>query len=199
MSKVLNEISKHLKNKDFEKLLHLLEEIEMKSHMIEDERPVQPLYLEQMICYVLTNRLTEARFFYKRLPKQQKKNKHLSAMWKILQLLWNKENGGNLQVIPSVKKHHWPEQSRIYIDSMIESFRNRIVALIGRAYSSVSMSTVALLLGFSEEDTTDIVIQYGWKVDQKTVYPKTLLEKQKTVDVDQLQQLTEYVVALEKN
>lgn len=61
------------------------------------------------------------------------------------------------------------------------------------------MEKVSHLVGASKEEAAKNCAEYGWKIEGELVYPKPLpLSKVQSVGIDQLNQLTDYVIYLER-
>jgi hypothetical protein len=159
----------------------------------------QPLYGVQLLAYLIQNELHYARFLWKRIPKKVKESDpELAAIWAIAQNMWNKKYAEFYQ---SLQGYNWAPGTVQLIQALAERFRERTFQLVSAAYSNITISDLSALLGVSEEDALGFARKANWEIDTTTrsVNPRPLPRpKIQGTGLEQLQQLTEYVVYLEQ-
>jgi COP9 signalosome complex subunit 8 len=83
-----------------------------------------------------------------------------------------------------------------------ERIRERAIILIGEAYSSLDISTLAKMTGLSPEESREVAIQKGWHVVGTIIKPHKIYKQQTSSTVEamteeQLYKLTQFVSFLE--
>jgi hypothetical protein len=84
------------------------------------------------------------------------------AAWGLGRLLWRKERG---PFFAAASNHAWPPQCELLVARLVERERADVLALLSRAYSVVSVSAVAGMLGLNREETLRVCLHAGWTVD----------------------------------
>ncbi|KAJ8875324.1 hypothetical protein PR048_023219 [Dryococelus australis] len=83
----------------------------------------------------------------------------------------------------------------------MQSVQRRAVNLVSHAYSSIGVDNLAAFLGLSVEETTRVVTEKGWQIDNatRTVMPTRPPAQADEVlsNEDQLYKLTDFVSFLE--
>eukprot|EP01087_Luapelamoeba_hula_P005464 TRINITY_DN15531_c0_g1_i1.p1 TRINITY_DN15531_c0_g1~~TRINITY_DN15531_c0_g1_i1.p1 ORF type:complete len:209 (+),score=31.89 TRINITY_DN15531_c0_g1_i1:36-662(+) len=164
-------------------------------------KATQPYYSVQLLAYYITNDLNAARFLWRRIHKKVRDaDPELVAVWGIGQQLYKKANYGDIYA--SFHAYNWSAPVVPLIQALSESFRQRTFNLIASAYSSISVTDARALLGLgSEADVVALSGRAGWthEAATNTLVPAAASNsKVQKTGLDQLQQLTEYVVWLEQ-
>mmetsp|Transcript_23671 Transcript_23671/g.51675 ORF Transcript_23671/g.51675 Transcript_23671/m.51675 type:complete len:203 (-) Transcript_23671:230-838(-) len=155
-------------------------------------------YNLHMIGYLINNDLESARFLWKRIPQIQKEGSpELEALWRLTQAMWTRNYPLTHASLHSGK---WSSECTGAVAYLAESIRERSIALLSKAYTTISLTDCAVVIGASEDITLKYMEQAGWQIDPAT---KMLTVRQREEEEEnqtgykQLQQLTEYVVHLE--
>ncbi|KAL6078112.1 COP9 signalosome complex subunit 8 [Balamuthia mandrillaris] len=158
-----------------------------------------PFYSVHLLVYMIENELSHARFLWKRIPAPLKESDpELSAIWAIGREMWAKNPTNFYKALTAF---NWSPGVAALITALAESYRRRMFDLVAKAYSTITVSDCATLLGLAENDTTKLAAENGWEVDSSSgmLCPKIPLQpKQQSTGLPQLQQLTDYVVFLEQ-
>jgi len=159
---------------------------------------VHNLYACQLITYLILDDLNNARFLWKRMsPGVKKSVPELTAIWAIGQNLWNRKYS---DLYNSIQNFTWSPNIAPLIILLADAVRTRTFNLISKAYSSISIDDCSVFLGITPKDTITLATNNGWKYDAstKTLTPKSFeAPKQQKTGLEQLTQLTEYVMYLE--
>eukprot|EP01099_Mayorella_cantabrigiensis_P006953 TRINITY_DN5975_c0_g1_i1.p1 TRINITY_DN5975_c0_g1~~TRINITY_DN5975_c0_g1_i1.p1 ORF type:complete len:217 (-),score=58.05 TRINITY_DN5975_c0_g1_i1:21-635(-) len=189
-------IHQETEQKNYSRVIALCSEFELEvSECGLEIGPIDPFYGIHLLCLLIQNDLNNARFLWKRIPTDLKGGE-LFLIWKLGKHLWNR----NYKEFYSSTKSA-PSQYQGLVKALIDSVRARTFTLLSRAYSSISIADCSAFLGLSPEETVAFTLSQGWNQEQQTLFlvPKRQPEDvtQKT-GIAQLQQLTEYMVALEQ-
>lgn len=146
---------------DYASLAEKLENQELES----PEGHASPqVYGQLLAIYLLFNDLTSAKFLWKRIPTKIKAaNQELSTIWSVGKLMWKRNYSEIYSVIRSAPS--WPNHLKNIMNMIAESIRERSISLINKAYSVISITEAASLLGLSKEDTIQMGNKYGWTCD----------------------------------
>ena len=191
-------IHNEIERKNYSKVITFCSELELEVAEFNSPNELgsrDPFYGVHLLCLLILNDLNNARFLWKRIPHDIK-DSELMSIWKLGKHLWNR----NYEDFYSATKSA-PKQYQALIQALIDSVRVRTFTLLSRAYSSISISECSLFLGLSAEETVAFALSQGWSTEPHSLFliPKQQSERveQKT-NINQLQQLTEYMVSLEQ-
>jgi len=155
-------------------------------------------YNLHILGFLINNDLDNARFLWKRIPKHiSDANPELQAFWRLTQAMWTRDSPTMYTCLHS---NQWSVACSGAVAFLTETIRKRTMALLSKAYTTVSVADSANFLGLTEELTLKFVELAGWQLDvaSKMLTVKNAEEEQQaTTGYKQLQQLTEYVVHLE--
>ena len=145
-----------------------------------------------------------AKLLWKRITSEEKSSEPLLGLiWSVGQKLWFKDHN---DVFSLLKKTEWPELVRPYMKCLEESYRQKSILLISKAYLSIGTDKFADLLGYTEqpeeaEKMLNSLQDQGWVLDavNKLIIPKqsVLPAAPWLKNEDQLQSLTQFVSFLE--
>eukprot|EP00887_Chlorella_sp_A99_P002720 scaffold6.g2720.t1 len=160
------------------------------------ETPAWPRALH-MLAHIFAFRLEDARFLYKRMTEELRTgDPEVAAAWALLQRLWVKD----YELLWPAVHREWSPQVQPVAHALASRLRQRMLDLVGRAYSDLSPAKLAVLLGLSEQEAVQAALDQGWEVDAPS---GLVLVKQRpapqaeAATQHQLQRLAEYVVHLE--
>ena len=175
--------------------------------------------------------MCSAKFLWKRIPEQAKNEcASLSQIWNVGKAMWNSNlpevfrlidtyawSEHEADIMKAVKGIHisytvllWWVLTLTYYQTMplsiiliSETVRERSFELIGRAYTSISVSEFSKYIGMPEEDAVSLALKEpGWTVNdrEKLICPVRRQPTEcKTVQAEQqLTTLTDFVSFLEK-
>jgi len=183
----------------FGPVVFLCEEYEYTCAEFPPSKNTTPYYGIHLLSYLILNDLNAARFLWKRIPKKVKEtDAELVAIWSIAKHIWKKSYS---EIYTAFNAFNWGPVNVTLIQALSESFRSRTFDLLSNAYSSISLADVALHLGISDQDAINLSARHGWKFDAASRMLAPIPNKPAKVQetgLDQLQQLTEYVIWLEQ-
>ncbi|KFM73086.1 hypothetical protein X975_17624, partial [Stegodyphus mimosarum] len=133
------------------------------------------LYGQLLAIYLLQNDLPNAKYLWKRIPRNIKEeNPELGKIWVVGQKLWQCHSSVYLAL-----EEDWPDHIKPILSAIVDITRSRALRLIAKAYSSISVEKVASFLGMSAEDCVEGLSSLGWEVDAacKIVKPKSMESK----------------------
>jgi len=158
---------------------------------------IKPFYTVQLLAYLISDDLDSGRFLWKRIPTEIKKSDiELQSVWGIGQRLWVQDYAG---AYAAFKSFNWTPLHATLVEILEESFRERSFAVTAKAYSVVSVKSLALLLGQSVDDVSKYAVSKGWEVvaDGFLKTKPVSQPKFETATLANMQSLTDYVVYLE--
>lgn len=108
---------------------------------------------------------TSAKFLWKRIPPEIKDaDQELSLIWLVGKLLWKKNYS---EIYPAINScSSWPNHLKNIMNLISESTRQRVIALISRAYSSIRLAEASNLLGLSSNETKELALKHDWTYDE---------------------------------
>jgi len=186
-----------IESANWEELIRVCEQYEFESANEAPSAATLPFYGVQLFAYLLINDLNSARFLWKRIPTDVKAAvPEFASIWRIGQSMWKREYNNiyaSLQV-------NWPPVYQALARNLVDQFRQRTFVLLSRAYTTISVNDCAIILGLPPADAVKLTTQRGWQYEQATnvLRPIPVVEaKVQKTSLDQLQDLTKYVVFLE--
>jgi COP9 signalosome complex subunit 8 len=205
---------------DYASLAKILEGQELESPA--DQTSPQ-VYGQLLAIYLLFTDLTSAKFLWKRIPDNVKAaNNELSVIWSVGKLMWKKNYSEIYRTIDSIPV--WPNHLKNIMKLISESTRQRVIELISKAYSSISLNDASQLLGLTNAETLKLAEQLSWRHESDTGFltlnqqqcdiPGTSIDQQQSdrqqkqkskagpvsgLDngTELLEKLTEYIIFLE--
>jgi COP9 signalosome complex subunit 8 len=138
----------------------------------------------------------DARFVYKRTPKDIiKSNSDIQAAFILLQRLWVRDYEG----IWGALAYSWPAPVQGLVAALRTELQERMLVLVQKAYSNISISNLSRLLGISEQETASVVAQRDWEVQENGLVipaPPAVASTFEPSEAD-LQKIAQYVVFLQ--
>lgn len=188
-------IQEHLAKREFAALAHKLEDHELDCAAALP----QPLSFKHapllMACYVAENDLNNARFLWKRSESSLHKNGEFAALWEIVKALWKHDFSG---AIKATNSFAWSTYTGIAVEHAAATLRADLVALIGNAFSEISVADLQAFLLISAGEVQQLAAEQDWKVEGDMVQAKpTVDSKNRKTSLQQLRQLTDYIVSLD--
>ncbi|POM75485.1 COP9 signalosome complex subunit [Phytophthora palmivora] len=188
-----------------QQLKSVSEELELvAAATVSSESALSPdFYASYLLVVLLAKHLNDARFLWKRIPAGTKQaSEELCNVWEVGKALWQR----NLAAAYAAMDYDWSPSLQGLIEALKTSTREGTAELLSIAYSTISVSDVALALGFSRhEDALQYCSSLGWDVStvNQLILPKPLGNARRgpstVVDLDQLDTLSKTVLHLEQN
>eukprot|EP01126_Amoeba_proteus_P043599 TRINITY_DN4793_c0_g2_i3.p1 TRINITY_DN4793_c0_g2~~TRINITY_DN4793_c0_g2_i3.p1 ORF type:complete len:223 (+),score=31.61 TRINITY_DN4793_c0_g2_i3:145-813(+) len=176
---------------EFSKLLSCCEEEELLAAHVNSVHA----YSVHLLAYLIENDLENARFLWKRIPSEIKKNDpQLLAVWEIFKQMWYRDYAA---LYVSLNAYTWDELHEVLITKLTEEFKRRTLELISRAFDEISITSLSLYLGVSSEEAVAIAQSVGWTEKNGFFVPVRANTKVSVGDAGNLQSLAEFVVYLE--
>uniref|UniRef100_A0A224XZB0 COP9 signalosome complex subunit 8 n=1 Tax=Panstrongylus lignarius TaxID=156445 RepID=A0A224XZB0_9HEMI len=180
-------------------LLENLDQIAADLEMQELQAPIgvatPQLYSKLLAIYLYQHDLCNAKFLWKRIPASLKsENAELRNIWAVGKTMWQRDMKAFYTL---VSKTDWTENVASIMAALKDSVRERCLNLVSNAYSSVTVDSVAQLLGVV--DVASLAKEHGWSVEGNLVSPvrKTIPHIYITSTEEQLHRLTSFVSILE--
>mmetsp|Transcript_4659 Transcript_4659/g.5378 ORF Transcript_4659/g.5378 Transcript_4659/m.5378 type:complete len:241 (+) Transcript_4659:149-871(+) len=119
------------------------------------------------ISLFFKGQLPEAKFLWKRIPDsfgpKKDPNSNVSRCWKLGKHLWNRELS---LFYETGLAGPWVDLVQKGINALINHVRSQNHTLLVKAYSTVSLETFALQVGFSREAAEEFAVKKGWTVEK---------------------------------
>uniref|UniRef100_A0A061S9L0 CSN8/PSMD8/EIF3K domain-containing protein n=1 Tax=Tetraselmis sp. GSL018 TaxID=582737 RepID=A0A061S9L0_9CHLO len=151
-----------------------------------------------ILCLILSDRLADARFLYKRLPQPCAALDEVQAAWTVLRLLWQQKHS---EVWAVLQRAPWSPRAAAAAAALTEKLRGEVAALLGKAYTTLGLAKAAGVLGLSEAEAAAAAQRLGWELDPGAGLlrlPRARLAAEAHGAGSRLQQLVDYVVHLEQ-
>eukprot|EP01125_Pyxidicula_operculata_P012583 TRINITY_DN4137_c0_g1_i1.p1 TRINITY_DN4137_c0_g1~~TRINITY_DN4137_c0_g1_i1.p1 ORF type:complete len:198 (-),score=37.78 TRINITY_DN4137_c0_g1_i1:36-629(-) len=194
MSKTELKIQSYIAEKRYEDLLSLVEDHELE--VSNDVSTALPHYTVGILANLILGDVDNARFMWKRVPIATKKtDPEIEAAWLIGHSIWKNDFTA---VYQAFKAFQWKGVNATLVEILEETYRNRVIANLSRAYSTISVSSLSVYLGLNEEATAAFIAQNGWELKDGLVKPKPVPHASTALKTtENMQALTDYVVFLE--
>lgn len=193
----LERVNVLLQSGQYEQVGHFLDEAELQS--LEVNVLQSWPHALHMLGHIYAGDLTDARFLYKRLPQAVKDSQpELQAVFKLLQLLWNKQY---IAVWQALHGYQWSQPVLPVIDALALKLRQQMLDLVEMSYSTVAVAKFASLCGMSEQEAASYCLQKGWQQDATGVFT-VVHQKPSAAPQDglvSLEQLSTYMLHLESS
>lgn len=152
---------------------------------------------QQLILYLIENRLEDARFLWRRLATVRDTMPQLQAAWNVGKCLWKRRDIP--EALRLLKQSPWEEQTVHLAEHAVQCIRQRELNVIGRVYSVVPLASVAESLMLTDQEALELCRQNDWTFDATSamIHPTPLVDPGGKIDgLKQLEQLTSIVTHL---
>lgn len=106
-------------------------------------------------------------FYGKEYHKQQKNTTpELATIWAVGQKMWVRDFPGVYETL----KKDWSEGIKPIMNAVLEATRERALALVGQAYSSINADEFASFMGMSTNEAVQAATSRGWGADPQTKF-----------------------------
>lgn len=182
-------------------LLHEREEMEIELCDKLDDPQKLAEYItsctQQLLLYLVVNRLEDARFLWRRTQNIRDKAPQLQAAWEVGKCLWKRANIP--EALRLLGQPSWEPDVVPYAAHALQKVRDREIEVVGRVYLKIPLAEVASQLLLSEQEALEVCHRHDWTVeaDRAMVHPKRLPETEAQLDgFKQLQHLTSIITQL---
>ncbi|CAG8687816.1 21335_t:CDS:2 [Cetraspora pellucida] len=194
-------IKGHIANRDYTGLVNFCEELEPQLALTQNNTiSLEDFYNTFLLGYLLEQDLPSARFLWKRLGDNVKGNsKELRSIWDVGVALWQRDYDNTYKLIDS---NTWSPVIAPLMEQLCENLRERMLALLSEAYSSITIDDVGRYLGLPREKVLSVTDERGWTVDLSTnmLQPKKIVQEAlQSTSLANFSQLTDLVIHLEKS
>eukprot|EP00455_Lapot_gusevi_P022587 TRINITY_DN2352_c0_g1_i1.p1 TRINITY_DN2352_c0_g1~~TRINITY_DN2352_c0_g1_i1.p1 ORF type:complete len:218 (+),score=78.41 TRINITY_DN2352_c0_g1_i1:64-654(+) len=187
-----------LANKSFDVLAQMCQQEELKLNPISGDGIRNACRL--LASYLALHQMENARFLWKRIPDAVKKSNN--QIHGLGQLLFFQSKKQYAEFFGILNEHNWNPEMAAIVPALRESTAARNQLLIAKSFSAVDLSTVSTLLGLAPEAALAHVQGLGWNfVAAKSVVIPTrpAPSREQQIQLNQIDQLTDYIVHLERN
>ncbi|XP_013112618.1 COP9 signalosome complex subunit 8 [Stomoxys calcitrans] len=106
--------------------------LDLEREELEESFPDVKLYIKLFACYLVQNKLYDAKFLWKRVPLSFKtENEDLNELYLLLKALIS----NNIQDFLKHIKRDWPEEIKSIMDDLLRSAQGNVVSTIENAYT----------------------------------------------------------------
>lgn len=156
------------------------------------------MYAQLLAIYLLKNELCQAKYLWKRIPPTVKNNcSDLHQIWAVAQKMWQRDWPGTHTAL----NFEWNRGVADIMNSLKERIRERAIALVEDAYSSLDITTFSNMTGLSVTEARQVLQEKGWNLTGTTVRPVKVEKEEpsvpETITEEQLNKLTQFVSFLE--
>lgn len=180
-----------LPSTDAKTLLSHLETLELNYAC---ENKPHPYPAAHLLCLLLTNDLSEARFLWRRLPPTCKEDASTRTTWSLARALWT----DSLDQFYSAANFAWPPHLSPLVQQLVEQTRNKSIKAIPIGYETISIQLVGKMVGLCAPQVEHLARQVGWQVEEDyiRVMPQDNDRRAEGAAVE-LQTLTEQLIRLQ--
>ncbi|KAJ1450475.1 COP9 signalosome [Pelagophyceae sp. CCMP2097] len=152
-----------------------------------------------LLLYLILGRLEDARHLWRRTPDDARAAApQLAAAWGVGRRLWRRDDvPGALALLAQTA---WEEPLVDLAGALATSVRGRELDVMSKAFSNISLKTVAATLHLADEQAHGLCMQRGWGFDAatSTFAPKPPVQEMPRFDgFAQLEHLTDIVTSLQ--
>lgn len=181
-----------------EKADDMVIELEKAELELADGFATSQIYTQLLALYLLKNELCQAKYLWKRIPTTVKNNNpDLHQIWKVAQCMWQRDWPGTHAAL----NFEWNRDVAEIMNALKERIRERAIALVENAYSSLDITTFSNMTGLSVTDARQVLQEKGWNLTGTTVRPVKVEKEEssihETITEEQLNKLTQFVSFLE--
>ena len=144
------------KEDDLKGLLFVTEQIELQAPISKiDTNVLVVAYLYELLLNMILNELCQAKYLWKRFPKELKADTSANAIWKIGQSMWKSEYSLAFELIDNALSSDMNDLFKPFLSKLKTEYRRRCIDLVCLSYSSI---TIKELLGYisNKKDKTII-------------------------------------------
>eukprot|EP00793_Prasinoderma_coloniale_P005457 PRCOL_00004865-RA len=156
-----------------------------------------PLRAAHVLAYLLAGDVSNARFVLRRAPQAARESDaDLRAAWELGVAM---EGGDTVCAQRILASHGWSASMKPLAEAVAEALRERTLALIGQAYTTIALGKCVEALGLPEADCAERCTAAGWRVDgaSGSVHvERRAAPSDHAVGIESLKSLSEYVVSL---
>ena len=155
------------------------------------------IFARQILAQLLLGNIKAAQLAWKRVPAEGRAVSWLAAVWELGKRLKLRDRAG---FYARIRDEKWPENIAPLVTALRATISRKMFALVGRSYSSISLESVAELIGTNTGDAEAAVKKAGWEVRDGVVYP--VQDKADTGAQDarlaEMDALSQYAIQLER-
>ncbi|CAL1685829.1 unnamed protein product [Lasius platythorax] len=141
-------------------------------------------YMRLLAIYLYQNDLSNAKFLWQRIPSDMKAaHEELRRIWTVGQRMWQR----NWPAVHVALNVEWSEDVKNIMTALKDNVRERVMRLISKAYSSLTLTTMATMSGMSLDEARQAAIDRGWSVDGISLH-STVVQPCKQIDEEQYSQ-----------
>ena len=157
------------------------------------------LYKAQLAAYLLTERLDDARFLWKRLPAMLRdSDPELGALWAIGRVMWLKDAAA---AQAAMRAHAWSPLIAPLVAQLQREQVTRMFGQVAKAYTHVSAESLAQSLGVPVQTVHEMATAASWTTDAESgaYVPVANESAAKAPFMQKLERFTEYIAHVEKD
>jgi hypothetical protein len=160
-------------------------------------------YCAELLRLLQSNDVINARFLWNRIADSVKVDPQLRAVWGIGAASLSETRGDPAELTKALSAFAWQPPVAALVDAVRHARVDRVMTLVGRAYSTISLEQLAALSGLDGGAAAAArCASEGWRIEGGTVHPAERAAASRGSDsraaaLRQLQQLSAYVTHLE--
>ncbi|KAI8143554.1 COP9 signalosome [Fennellomyces sp. T-0311] len=157
------------------------------------------IYTALLLGYVLVDDLNSARYLRKRILSTNTRTDQIDAAWHICTALLERQFPVFYQALGAFP---WSDLVAPLVVDIRAAIRQRLLALVRKAYTTIHKTDAAQYFGMSENEVVSGLMNEGWEFDGETGIlsaPEPVPVKQTRTDLDQFSRLANVVLQLENH
>ncbi|XP_014249791.1 COP9 signalosome complex subunit 8 [Cimex lectularius] len=180
-----------------ENIDQLAEELEKQELQAQGGVSTPQLYGQLLAIYLYQFDLCNAKFLWKRIPQNIKsQNTELGHIWNVGKAMWQRELPA---VYTALSSTSWTDNVKPIMVGLKDKVREKCIGLVCKAYSSLNLEMLSLLLGMTTQEAIELAKKNGWNIEDNIIFPvqQTSIPVNITSTEQQLHKLTNFVSFLE--
>eukprot|EP00727_Mastigamoeba_balamuthi_P005730 m51a1_g1777 putative cop9 signalosome complex subunit 8 (207) ;mRNA; f:336609-337547 len=151
-----------LQRRDWPALVSRLEQLEL-----EAASSVAPYahYAALILSYLIVNDLDSARFTWRRAPQASRSLPDAQGAWAVATRVWENKYADVYEALAPLCSSSTPAVSALAA-ALLEAHRERMLALVARGFSSVTLEQLCALAGLQRDEAVAVAASKGWPIDE---------------------------------
>ena len=156
------------------------------------------MYSAQILCFLVADQINDARFCWKRVPKNLAGGEEIQGVRGLLEALWEKNY---IRFHGLTQSRQWSDLLNPLVAALVEATRSRTIRVVSEAYTTISLSDLAKFLSCTGDAAVKVAETHAWALDASTgmlsVTPPSRAQGSIQIPENSLEEMTKYVVHLD--
>ena len=156
------------------------------------------VYSAQILCFLVADQINDARFCWKRVPRNLAGSEEIQGVRGLLEALWEKDY---VRFHGLTQSRQWSDLLSSLVAALVEATRSRTIRVVSEAYTTISLNDLAKFLSCTGDVAAKVAESHAWALDASTgmlkVTPPSRAQGSTQIPENSLEEMTKYVVHLD--